>query len=293
MSGVSDAIDAAQQAALDAAAAANAAAEAYAAAALAAANATAANAAAAAGATGPNASDVGTEWLNFVQNATTGAPATQADIDALNTAIATKANSAAPTFTGNTTFSGPVALQGWINTYSGFYVRGGNIEIFRDSPNTYAQRWAIVQYSNPGNASNLRLYIHQPQQGGGMYLGNGSAANSGWQTASDERLKDDVQPVSDCLNKVLQIRAVTYTMKDQDDGVRLIGFIAQDWLKVQPEVVSFTETESIPDMMGMSYTATIPVLLGAIQELHANVQQHQATIQDLLMRVAALEARVD
>ena len=82
----------------------------------------------------------------------------------------------------------------------------------------------------------------------------------------------------DCLSKVMQVRPVSFKLIGQTGEKRSVGFIAQDWHAVQPEVISFTETETIPDLMGIAYNCTIPVLLGAIQELTA--------------RVAALEARL-
>ena len=55
---------------------------------------------------------------------------------------------------------------------------------------------------------------------------------------SDISLKDNITPIPDALDKVLQIRGVTFNRNDIEDNPRQAGVIAQEVEKVLPEVVS-------------------------------------------------------
>ena len=54
---------------------------------------------------------------------------------------------------------------------------------------------------------------------------------STFEAASDGRLKDDVQDVhaEACQNILTQVDVKTYTIKDHDDGLHRLGFIAQSY----------------------------------------------------------------
>ena len=110
----------------------------------------------------------------------------------------------------------------------------------------------------------------QNQGDNGVYMENNATS---WRATSDERVKRNITNLSNCLTKLKQIRAVTYNYQSDDtaQGPR-VGFIAQDWEAVQPEVVSVTEFMGYTDLKGLSYSETIPVLCGAIQELNAKVE---------------------
>lgn len=168
-----------------------------------------------------------------------------------------------------------ISIGGWLNHYGGMYIRGGGFELFNDAySNSLYNRWAM------NVTSSHRLNIYQPNNAIGVYINSGSS--TGWVSYSDERLKTDIQLLPNCLEKVMQIRPVSYKLKKQENNDRTIGFIAQDWNAVQPEVISYTETTEIEDLMGLSYTSTIPVLLGAIKE-------QQEIINSLKLRIEALE----
>jgi len=194
---------------------------------------------------------------------------------AIQTQLNTKAPTDYPTFTGVVQMNGiSVNITSFLNISTGTYFRTGGFEMFREfDPNGFLKRW------NMSVNSNGRLNIYQPDHGNGVYIDN--LSSSGWVNFSDERLKADIRLLDDCLSKVLQIRPVSYVMKARENGVRSVGFIAQDWQKVQPEVVSYTSTDSIPDLLGLSYTSTIPVLLGAVQELHTKVTTLETTVARL------------
>jgi hypothetical protein len=92
--------------------------------------------------------------------------------------------------------------------------------------------------------------------------------------SSDERLKDNVQVITNALAKVLQIRGVEFdwnNLTEPEDGYFVrkhdIGVIAQEIEKVLPEVVAIREN----GIKAVKYDRIIPLLIEAIKELKAEV----------------------
>ena len=84
---------------------------------------------------------------------------------------------------------------------------------------------------------------------------------------SDERLKEDIQPIPDALDKVLSLNGVTYIRNDLDDTTRrYAGLIAQDVQAVLPEAISDSN-----GTLALDYNATIGLLVESIKELTARV----------------------
>jgi len=89
-----------------------------------------------------------------------------------------------------------------------------------------------------------------------------------WVSNSDIALKENLKPLENVLDKIKDYRCVEYNLKESPEDKK-IGFIAQDWVDDFPAIVDKDEK----DMLGMKYTETIPVLLKAIQELKAEVEE--------------------
>ena len=92
---------------------------------------------------------------------------------------------------------------------------------------------------------------------------SGSFTATGNVTAfSDERLKENVETIEGALDKVLQMRGVTYNYKSElNDGQRGTGVIAQEMQQVMPEVVEEGEYLSV------AYGNIVGVLIEAVKEL--------------------------
>ena len=110
---------------------------------------------------------------------------------------------------------------------------------------------------------------------------NGNATLSGNLTInSDERLKDNIQPLGSTLNKLHQIEAKTYSLKKDEEHTPKIGVLAQEVQAVFPELV----TEGVDGILSVNYQGLVPVLINAINE-----QQLKMSEQDA--KIAALEAQ--
>ena len=90
-----------------------------------------------------------------------------------------------------------------------------------------------------------------------------SAGGTSWSSVSDQRVKENVQPISYGLKTVQLLRPYGYNYLG--NSFTNFGFIAQDVLKVIPEVVDVPENPD--DLLSIRYTEMIPVLTKAIQEL--------------------------
>jgi hypothetical protein len=113
----------------------------------------------------------------------------------------------------------------------------------------------------------------------------GSYQASGWQHSSDGRLKTNIRPLTNALEKVLQLRGVNFTWKNNPESGNQIGFIAQEVKQVVPELVSGTEGDiEKGETLSMSYGNLTPLLVEAIKE-------QQKIIADLQRRVALLESQ--
>jgi len=82
---------------------------------------------------------------------------------------------------------------------------------------------------------------------------------------SDERLKSDIETIDNALDKVMNMRGVSFTKQAE----KKIGVIAQEVEKVLPEVVSDGEYKSV------AYGNMVGVLIEAIKELKSELDNHK------------------
>jgi len=124
---------------------------------------------------------------------------------------------------------------------------------------------------------------------------NGSVGGIGaYQNLSDGRLKKDVRPVTGALSLVQRLRPVRFQWLSPDErkiGKSLalplneqeIGFVAQEVETVVPEAVAAPKKGS-NDPYGLREGELVPILVAAIKE-------QQAEIDELKAAVASLKAR--
>jgi hypothetical protein len=113
-----------------------------------------------------------------------------------------------------------------------------------------------------------------------------NASTTSFNTSSDYRLKENVQPMTGALSKVAALKPVTYNWKATGEASE--GFIAHELQEVVPECVTgekdaVNEDGSIKPQ-GIDTSFLVATLTAAIQE-------QQAMIEELKAKVAALEAQ--
>ena len=110
-----------------------------------------------------------------------------------------------------------------------------------------------------------------------VYRNISAATGSMWAattvTASDGRLKKDLHPITNALEKLDSIRPVTFKWNEESKkigrspGKEDIGVVAQDVQKIFPELV----TANREGVLGVDYGRLSAVLLAAIKELQTEV----------------------
>jgi hypothetical protein len=111
-----------------------------------------------------------------------------------------------------------------------------------------------------------------------------STSSVSYNTGSDYRLKENIEPMVGALNTVSQLKPVTYTWKESgSDGQ---GFIAHELAEVVPDCVTgekdAVDAEGNPQYQGVDTSFLVATLTAAIQE-------QQAIITDLKARIEVLE----
>lgn len=95
---------------------------------------------------------------------------------------------------------------------------------------------------------------------------------------SDERLKEDIQPITGGLEKVMQLQGVTYKRNDVTNAKTQIGVIAQQVEPILPEVVLTADDEM--QTKSVDYAKMTAVLIEAVKELKQEVTQLKQQINN-------------
>ena len=96
--------------------------------------------------------------------------------------------------------------------------------------------------------------------------GSGNVTATGTiSSTSDERAKSNIKTIENGLDKVLEIRGVTF----EKDGRKSSGVIAQEVRKVLPELVM----EDANGMLSVAYGNIVGVLIEAIKDLKAEIDE--------------------
>lgn len=107
----------------------------------------------------------------------------------------------------------------------------------------------------------------------GLYVTGAIYATGDVTAYSDARKKTNVETIKSALNKVLNLRGVTYNKINTDKSVNdktEIGVIAQEVEKVVPEVVTYAEDV---DEYGVSYGNLTALLIEAVKELKIELNE--------------------
>ena len=100
-----------------------------------------------------------------------------------------------------------------------------------------------------------------------------------YNTTSDRRLKDNIEPISDATDKLMDMKPVTHTWIDNPESPQVHGFIAQEMQEVVPEAVS-GDAES-DEMMSMDYGRITPVIVAALQDAFNEIKELKTRIDEL------------
>jgi len=132
-----------------------------------------------------------------------------------------------------------------------------------------AHNVSIRNYDGTNMIESAR-FVHDKLTCAGDVIGYGSP--------SDVRLKENIKPIKSALDKVSKLQGVTFDWKKSDSILDIkedIGFIAQDVQEVLPELVR----ENSDGMLSMRHQGITPILLEAIKELKAEIEDLKKKIK--------------
>ena len=164
------------------------------------------------------------------------------------------------------------------NSDTGGQANGVNVQCASTNNDVYVLR------ANAGGDSNALVVSGAGNVGVGKYqpgykldVTGTIRATSDVIAFSDKRVKENIITIDNALNKVTKLRGVTYTRNDIDDKTTKIGVIAQEVLKVLPEVVKKDDV----GMYSVAYGNMAGVFIEAIKELKAEVDSLKQEIKKL------------
>jgi hypothetical protein len=176
-------------------------------------------------------------------------------------------------FGGTALPSGSTRVAAWDNTY----------KYIRVSTDVSAAATLMVFYNINGPVGTITT----------------SGSSTAYNTSSDYRLKENVVPMQDALQRITQLKPSRFNFI-ADDSVVVDGFIAHEVQDVVPEAISgekdamrdeeyevtpavldddgneitpaVMDTRSVPEYQGIDQSKLVPLLVGAIHELTARLE---------------------
>jgi hypothetical protein len=133
--------------------------------------------------------------------------------------------------------------------------------------------WAKICI-NPEPTSYVGIGTNNPTAAT-LHVGGAIYASGDITALSDQRYKQNIFPLTNCLDSVCSLTGYSYTRTDYKPGESQIGLIAQEVNQVFPQAVNY-DTES--DIYSLNYTALIAPLVQSIKELREQVNQLKARL---------------
>jgi len=174
------------------------------------------------------------------------------------------------------------AARGYGSFAAGRYARANHRGSFVWSDSAVASSESV--YTSAANEFRVRArggtwFYSNAAQSTGAYLASGS---NSWASVCDSANKEDFRPVDrrTLLDKVAALRVRNYKMKDQNDGTRHIGPVAQDF-HAAFGVGENNTSINLSDADG--------VTLAAVQALYDELMSDKARIAQLEAELARMQ----
>ena len=181
-----------------------------------------------------------------------------------------------------------IGVNGWEYTVSGVGAGKasvtGSIFVWESAstgtdgdPVTWSERMRIDSSGNVGLTGGGTLSFYSESSVVGSIVP--SSIGTTYNTTSDFRLKDNIQPISDGTEKLMAMNPVSHTWKADPEAPSVHGFIAQEMVNIIPEAVSGTPDGE--EMMTMDYGRITPVLVAALQDAHKKIKELENRLNTL------------
>lgn len=140
-----------------------------------------------------------------------------------------------------------------------------------------------LQVTSSTNATDTIIYYDASSPGHVLLVGP-DVQTGRMLIQSDERYKENIEPVLDVLEELKSLEPVTYNLKSRSkslsnmeaDGSERYGFLAQNVKEVFPELVYIDSR----GYMSVDYIGLIPILVQSIRELRAELAEVKGAKQE-------------
>lgn len=153
---------------------------------------------------------------------------------------------------------------------------GGHTSINNTTVGRYSLMLASVSQSGTYYFTSFKSSFSSGSNIGSILSSDGSTVS--YNTTSDYRLKENVQPMTGALARVQALNPVTYTWKSTGQSSQ--GFIAHELQAIIPEAVSGVkddiDDQGNPRYQGIDTSFAVATLVAAIKELTARVATLEA-----------------
>jgi hypothetical protein len=154
----------------------------------------------------------------------------------------------------------------------------------------------VVMFQRTTNFPNVQIQFYSFNGAVATNAGSitqGGSTSTSYNTSSDYRMKENVQPMTSALSKVALLKPVTYKWKQEFGGKDGQGFIAHELQEIFPDAVIYekdaVDEKGDPKYQGVDTSFLVATLASAIQELKAINDTQAETITALTARIVALE----
>jgi len=203
-----------------------------------------------------------------------------------------------PAFVGNATITGNIAVSAQVSVgtriiMSDGVIQRGGAPLTTGTLGLYSRNLSSgIKFSTNGGLfewasdDNAGGYIMRLTSAGALNVTNNVTAY-----ASDKRLKRDITPLPDALERVKKLRGVSFTWRDEGPQPMRgpdVGLIAQDVLEVLPEAVSlapFDRTDVGESKSGMNYLTVdgignklVALLVEAVKDLGVRLERVESCL---------------
>jgi hypothetical protein len=163
---------------------------------------------------------------------------------------------------------------------------GGASQVQTTQANNSNGFLVFADTNNAGTSTQtLKTGSHLTYSGGNLVItGGGSFTGDLTAFASDDRLKTNKLPITGALNKTLSLNGFTYNWNEiagkfgLDTEITYAGVSAQDVQKVLPEAVRPAPVSD--EYIAVQYEKLVPLLIEAIKELNAKVEDLEDKLSD-------------
>jgi hypothetical protein len=131
------------------------------------------------------------------------------------------------------------------------------------------------------NFSNNRLGIGNTNPTSKLYVQGNIRASEDIVAESDARIKTDLRPVKDAIEKVAGLTGYTFSRTDLGENrstERFMGLLAQDVREVAPEAVQYDQEN---DLYAVAYGNLSALFVEALKQLHQTNMQLRLTQERL------------